>query len=167
MILTLEKMSIIYNALKKAQKSLTSFPKPIINSNIRKNSFQNKPSNKKYILIILSGIVLGIFGIRFAIDKSVLRLSITDKNNKEETIAKIQSQEDIKSTPQAQSNTTTTVTTPPSFILNGIVVSDSGNAAIVNGRIVDVGDKIEGAIVKKISAQEVTIDFQGQEIILK
>lgn len=164
-------MSIIYDALKKAQKSLTSIPKPIISLNIHKNPLNAKKKlyNKNYPLIILFGIILGVLGIRLIMDKSVLRLSFPTNKNDEKDIAKTTPHESTKSMPPQSANTA--VTTPsqnlPSLSLNGIVISDNGNVAIVNGRIVDLGDKIEGATVTNISSNEVTIDFEGKEIVLK
>lgn len=54
----------------------------------------------------------------------------------------------------------------PNFVLNGIFFSDEQGYALVNNQIVMEHDTVEGAVVKRISMNEVELDFQGTPIKL-
>jgi len=55
----------------------------------------------------------------------------------------------------------------PDLILNGIFSSETGNYALINNRIVRIGDTILGVKVKEISSENVILDAFGKEVILK
>ena len=52
------------------------------------------------------------------------------------------------------------------FMLNGIFSSSEKSYALINNQIARVGDKISGAVIKKITSEEVLFDFEGSEIKL-
>lgn len=57
-------------------------------------------------------------------------------------------------------------TPDPAYKLTGIMKNPDGTpCAIVNGRIVTAGNSIDGAVVKKIERDRVTLDLQGREIV--
>ena len=55
----------------------------------------------------------------------------------------------------------------PSFVLNGIVISDNQRYALINNEIVKVGDNIGGAVVINILPGEVNLKVGDSEIRLK
>ena len=54
----------------------------------------------------------------------------------------------------------------PRFILNGIMYIESGPKAIVNGSVVEEGDVIGGATVKKINKGDVLLGYEDADILL-
>ncbi len=54
----------------------------------------------------------------------------------------------------------------PTFAINGIVYSSPESYCIINGRVVRVGDKIDGAILKSVSPEKAVLDFNGTKIDL-
>jgi len=55
----------------------------------------------------------------------------------------------------------------PTLILNGILCSQDEDLALINGRVVKEGEKIEGAVVRSISEESVVLEFGGKRIILR
>lgn len=62
------------------------------------------------------------------------------------------------SPPQAQS--------APGFVVNAIFVSDTRQVAVVNGRRVGVGDRVDGAEVVSIVDDAVTVRIQGRRVLV-
>ena len=56
---------------------------------------------------------------------------------------------------------------PPSLQLQGILWGSARPQAIINRRIVSVGDTVEGATIVAVSKEGVNVSFSGQEIKLK
>ena len=52
------------------------------------------------------------------------------------------------------------------FVLSGIMGSGAGGAAIINGKIVRVGDDVAGAKVAEITRTKVRLDAKGREVVL-
>lgn len=52
----------------------------------------------------------------------------------------------------------------PSFVLNGIFFSEDGGYALINNQVIREGDLIDGALVKNISRDCVELDSQGEVI---
>lgn len=57
--------------------------------------------------------------------------------------------------------------TLPQLLLNGIVLSEDGSIAMINGQICKPGDEVEGAKIVDITASQVTLSLKNQEIVLK
>ena len=55
----------------------------------------------------------------------------------------------------------------PPLVLQGITYSADDRDAMINGVTVHEGDVIEGARVVTIESRRVTLNFNGQEIILR
>jgi len=55
----------------------------------------------------------------------------------------------------------------PTLTLSGILFSEKGSAALINGKIVSEGGSVEGAKLEKISSDKVELSFEGQKIILR
>ncbi len=52
------------------------------------------------------------------------------------------------------------------FNVNAIRISDIDRSAIINGRIVRVGDEINTATVKEINAAEVVLDYERKLVVI-
>ncbi|OIO36379.1 MAG: hypothetical protein AUJ74_02760 [Candidatus Omnitrophica bacterium CG1_02_44_16] len=55
----------------------------------------------------------------------------------------------------------------PTLTLSGILFGESGSFALINGRVIPEGGKIDGAVVDKISPDLVELSFEGRKITLK
>lgn len=54
----------------------------------------------------------------------------------------------------------------PQFKVNAIIMSDTRQVAIVNGKRVGVGALVSGARVVSISKREIVLDFDGEPMTL-
>lgn len=54
----------------------------------------------------------------------------------------------------------------PKLTVNGIVISQDGNIALINDQIIRTGDNIEGAQVERIEENRVVLSYEGREIAL-
>ncbi len=52
------------------------------------------------------------------------------------------------------------------FKLSGVVYSEAGSYCLINGNVVTQGESVGGAVVEKITANEVTLNYQGETITL-
>ena len=57
-------------------------------------------------------------------------------------------------------------TSKTDFILSGIVFSEKGSYCLVNGKVLRIGEAIDGATVVKIASDQVTLNANGQIITL-
>ncbi len=56
----------------------------------------------------------------------------------------------------------------PSLKLQGVSYRKTGgSSALINGRIVGEGDEVEGVTIAKIESQSVTLEFSGQQKVLR
>ncbi|MEK7849560.1 MAG: hypothetical protein AAB213_01875 [Candidatus Omnitrophota bacterium] len=55
----------------------------------------------------------------------------------------------------------------PILTLSGILFGESGSFALINGRVIPEGGKVDGAVVDKISPDRVELSFEGKKITLK
>lgn len=158
-------MSIIYEALKKTRESPESASRETLPKS--KDLINPRPSLfKKQAGLAAGGAVLGILftwiithrlstpaGAPVPIGKTGPRKPpILLKNNK---------------AAQKVPNTAGSSLALPHLILNGIVLSEDGNIAMINGQICKAGDEIEGAKIAQITSSQVTLGFRNQEIVLK
>ena len=71
-------------------------------------------------------------------------------------------------TNSAESNATVVaVPTPPPLKLQGIIYRIKNATAMINGKSLMVGENISGARVTKIGKEEVTLERDGQTLVLK
>ncbi len=54
----------------------------------------------------------------------------------------------------------------PNFSVNGIVYSSPESYCLINGRVVRVGEKINGAILKSVTPDKATLEYNGSLIDL-
>lgn len=55
----------------------------------------------------------------------------------------------------------------PSMLLTGILYSEEGSLALIDGKVVSEGGSINGATVTRIGSDEVELTYEGQAIVLR
>ncbi len=160
-------MSIIYDALKKAEKAIHENLKVSVSL---KPKDPNTPKHKfvaLYILIIILG--LGIGNVVFTF---LGRYKITPAK---ENLPRISAQPKKQLETPKPIETAPTPTPPPpvvsnkpqeAFVLNGIFFSRNEGYALINNHIVRMGDTVDGALVLKITADEVELNSGGATVTL-
>lgn len=157
-------MSIIYDALKKAQVKITRpegiLPKPAHKKNTRPIS-----SNfLAYFLVIAVGLSAGAilysyFKLQRKITPPPIQIPAPPVQMPPQAKEEPPAPKVISPQPEKQE-------TIPSFTLNGIFFSENDTYALVNNRIVREGDDIEGCLVKKINPTDVEIALRDKIIKL-
>lgn len=152
-------MSIIYDALKKVEESHN------ITSTAKTNK-EGKRQNKIYLLLInvfvvCSGIFIASIFWRF-LTKPLPTNNMVPKN-----LPRI-----IKETPKVNLETKPPVSAETkeeiknNLVLNGVFFSGDEGYALINNQIVKEGDLIAGAVVKRISLDEIELESEGSIIKL-
>jgi len=162
-------MSIIYDALKKVQNN-TDNTKPT------EKPAAIKPVGKKinplliYILVICAGLFLGNYAYKYFIPGT--RHLITAK--KENQVIKYRVPgitTPVKQIPPpaaitAEVPANTIPNAEPAFVLNGVFFEQGEGYALINNKIVRIGDEIEHAKVKEIRITGVELEFEGKTVKL-
>lgn len=156
-------MSIIYDALKKAEKAFNSDPKVIL---------ETKPEPPKsryalyilYVLVICIGLVVGnaVFGFLTHAEKpsSKQAKSIQPQTSPPPTPVIVT----LSQTSPAE-GTGITKKTQVSLLLNGVFSSEEGGYALINNRVVKEGDEIEGLIVTRVNLDNVELATKDGSVI--
>lgn len=158
-------MSIIYDALKKVEKTDTQEHQPLA---------QKKPkSHLKTFSLFISVAIFGILaaGILFRF----FTPSLPAKAAKAPQPAKINIPVKLPSAQQATAEEKKAAVEPEkaasempsSLVLNGVFFSENEGYALINNQIVKQGDSIEGATLTKIGLDEVELEINGQPFKLK
>lgn len=165
-------MSIINEALKKAQKETGAIkegkPTPQI------QHYESGPSNKIKTKIRLS-VVLAILAACFLSPTLIIGLSLLGKSGKpsytpETTIVsevpKIETK-NASTEPRIDASAyRSTYVMPSTFELSGIVLGAGKPFAVINNRIVEIGDEIAGHKVFNIEKDKVMLRKGDEEITL-
>lgn len=171
-------MSIIYEALKKVEKSTAP------QKTDTERSRRLKPKIfLLYILLVCAGIFIA--NIFFNFLAGVSKVSINSPIVKVQQTQTTKSQAPVLSwelpTPESSKKeiplpevkkaslpvvVDTKRQSEPELTLNGVFFSQEEGYALINNRIVKEGDLVEGAVVKRIALDEVELDFQGSVIKL-
>jgi len=158
-------MSIINEALKKTELSIQK------NEAIKDTASNGKTSKRPillYIFILVAGLFLGnlIFSLltRKAHPANIVKTATSAQPipSLKQQIPAVQTLPATASLPKKENNTPEPeVSEKPEFILNGIFVSDNDGYALVNNQIVRESETVDGAKVKKITANSVELDLEG------
>ncbi len=148
-------MSIIYDALKKVEKS--------VGQKIPLDPLPSKPKFNRvyfiYIAVALVGIALSKILFDFFIipaqiePPKIVKADIRPRRVEKETLK--------NETPPQKFPEEATL---PSLFLNGVFFSENEGYALINNRILKVGDTIEGAEVKEITLDSVELKFKDRGI---
>lgn len=150
-------MSIIYDALKKVQKN--------INNGSSAQIATTPPAKTKakirpfliYILLICLGLALGNYAyIFFSRSKKIVQPITPPVKQVTATPA-----------PNAESNANSLpITLEPTLVLSGVFFEQGDGYALINNKIVRVGDEISRAKVKEITMGGVELEYAGKTIKL-
>ena len=168
-------MSIIHQALKKAEKEKTSPTRPeqllTIELAHKKTRFNWGPVFVLLVLFLITApIVAPMFSSPFR-DGHPLRMERSQASQPEP----MPPFNVVPVTRKAQFNIEEIPLAPlppvlpriPDLNLSGIVYSSPSEAyCIINDRIAKPGDTVQGAVVVNVAADQVTLDYQGQQVLL-
>jgi hypothetical protein len=151
-------MSIIHEALKKAEKGIHAGieQKPQL-TNQQKNA---KPKIKLYILYALVACVGLLVGNSvFSFLSSPKHPQVAKANVLPEPLSK---PAEVSSSQPVLKEVNTLKDKPQLvFTLNGVFFSEGEGYALINNKIVKIGDEVGGAIVKKIDLDAVELETSG------
>jgi len=186
-------MSIVSDALKKAQEQSGKFKKDTFTPDIvikdKAPGGGGGNSIKNILLVTALACVLAFatFTIKDAYfnDKDIYPISpaggIKQKGGPEAENARmaggvvLTKESEIENKPEVKPEPPKADIKPPSiaepldrrlFVLNGVVFGDANPYAIINDTILEVGDYVNGAAVVSIEKNKVTLDDQGRKITL-
>lgn len=142
-------MSIIYDALKKVEKS------DILNKNNKLK--ENRGNYWVYIFLICFGIFITSMFLFTKVSKNKAVLAAKDQKKY------ISMQVDNLSDKIAQ---TISNGSKLSLILNGVFFSGDKGYALINNEILKEGDVIKGAKISRISLDEVVLEVEGNAVRL-
>jgi len=155
-------MSIIYDALKKIEKSNSLTPK----TEDKKNA-SGGPKTKTYLLYILvvclGAVIANIFLGFFAKPVKVAKVNKAVASPVLPPVAPAAP----KVLPPAASSLPIPAAEAkrqpefPPLVLNGVFFSQAEGYALINNQIVKEGDTVDGAVVKRIRLEEVELEFEG------
>lgn len=155
-------MSIIYDALKKIEKGVGNAPLSGKESRGKEVKIKKRPNPVLiYILIVLAGLLVVKTTIGLLAPPKIEPPpppppipQITANTAPEEVLP------EEKSAPEPEPKP------DPELTLNGAYFQRDEGYALINNRIVKTGDTIQGAIVKEIGLEKVTLEFEGRTITL-
>jgi len=166
-------MSIIYDALKKVEKSNN----PDFKVETEKSNKHYSPKTKTYLayaLVVCVGLFIGniIFGFLTKPAQSLVknRPSVTKKPivSRYKGLAQKTLPAAPKVTPHTPPSTSADIKKGPEapWVLNGVFFSENEGYALINNQIAKEGDVIDGATVKRISLNEVELEANGSAVKL-
>ncbi|MDO8662709.1 MAG: hypothetical protein Q7K98_05770 [Candidatus Omnitrophota bacterium] len=163
-------MSIIYDALKKVQKNNGKDETP------QEETAQPVKTKIKinpmliYILVVCLGLALGnlaynFFGHSNNMVPSNKEVAGQSKANPPlQTLSQTGTALPLK--PDTSANPTPPANPEPTLALNGVFFEQGEGYALINNKIVRVGDEISNAKVKEIAITGVELEFEGKTIKL-
>jgi len=154
-------MSIIYDALKKIQKS------NVVDSNYIMDRKEKKYKYKVYFFytaIVCIGLFIGYIFFSFlsrpgySAMKQAVKTSVKDNNSLSVEETPLGNVPVVSAAPEKKPH--------DPWVLNGIFFSQDEGYALINNQIVKEGDLIAGGKVKRITLDEVGLVYDGREITL-
>ncbi len=150
-------MSIIYDALKKVEENHPQhLPEPMAKKS--KSIFSVKKILIGFIVLVLLFLVTKSLYVRNTAGARIPASAITP----EKTLLLLPpAPEKIKEKKAPGTIQDMGDNLTEKFVLNGVFFTDNQGYALINNRITKEGDSVNDAIVKKITLEEVEIDYQG------
>lgn len=161
-------MSIIYEALKKVQgksDAAAAVPAQPAGKASDANGVLKKSTAVRTIIFLLVFLALGMFLIEIVINRWFAARAKKEKTSPIAASYTLPVAEKIELKEPAPSVESSAV--QPQLVLNGIVLSEDGNIALINDQILKAGDDIDGARVEEISENQVVLSFETRRITLK
>lgn len=168
-------MSIIYDALKKAEKTRQPDPK-----NIPKETRQPKiTSMLVYALVATLGVVIAHFTFVIISKNSspskqeTVKPAVLEKEpvKPSKTALPPKNEQILRQPPAKAAQEQKTPEQPkpgtPEFVLNGLFFSDNESYALINNEIIKEGQTINKAVLKRITLQGAELELDGKTIRLE
>lgn len=170
-------MSIIYEALKKVQGksgAAAAVPAQPAGKASDANGALKKSTAVRTIILLLVFLALGMFLIEILINRR-----FAERAASYAPVASLPALPPLAAKPSVEPPASTpppiagslvelpVIEPQPKLVLNGIVLSEDGNIALINDQILKAGDNIDGALVEEISADQVLLSYKAQKIALK
>ncbi len=163
-------MSIIYDALKKVQKISDNEKTP------QKETAQPIKVKAKinpiliYLLVVCLGLVLGNFAYNYYGQTKNMLPAKKEIIGQAKTNPPVQTLNQNGSAPALKPDVSVNPAPPsnpePTLVLNGVFFEQGEGYALINNKIVRVGDEISNAKVKEIAITGVELEFEGKTIKL-
>lgn len=165
-------MSIIYEALKKVEKSQAAVASIIVDD--------TTPNAKAKTNPLLCGIfytfiaVVGFFLANFVFELIAKPPALSSRAKPQQTAAKLEASSNLPASPLQQAPLTnvqrTAVTIKKDLlgelVLNGLFFSEDKGYCLINNQILKEGDEIDGAIVKRITLDGAELETKNSIIQL-
>ncbi|MBI4432609.1 MAG: general secretion pathway protein GspB [Candidatus Omnitrophica bacterium] len=174
-------MSIINEALKKASQTQEVFrPTPAVTGRAPRSSPINwGPIFVLLVLVLITApIVAPLFSRPYHVEKVSQTFSATSAPRQISiqqdipvnvtampSFSKARPQFGIEESPLVAGRSPVQIQRPY-MALTGIMFSPDRSWCIINDKVVTVGDKIQGAKLTRITPEKVTLDYQGEPVIL-
>lgn len=178
-------MSIISETLKKLEKKHEIEKKPANNN----QTTGKKSKTFKPLLFVSLGIVLLITGLIYFLNVNTLKKQLgpdfektpLTKNIEQEVAQPVEEPEeegseskkeaikevDVEATLENEIGIAEEIKEPPEMKLSGVITGQGDSYAVINGKIIRVGAKIDGAKVISIEHNSVTYSFNDREYTIK
>ena len=152
-------MSVIHEALKKTGQPVEFRPPLFLK---KKKSINWGP------FFVVSVLVLIVSPILAPIFRSPYHNEVLPSKPSEITDSNRKAQFAVEETPIAAVLPPPAAVTSilPNFDLNGLVYSHSDSYCLINGKVVKVGEQVNGATLVKVTPSEAVLNYRGQEIVL-
>ena len=159
-------MSIIYDALKKVEKNVVGQPSPE-KGKVSENTITRRKLYLIYVLVVCIGALGANLSYSFLTSFQNKSFAIIKKINKAAPQAQAVPKQapPVKIGPAIPSTKKEPQGEQP-FVLSGIFFSQNEGYALINNKIVKNGDKVGGAVVKKVGLDEVELEQEGKTIKL-
>jgi len=167
-------MSIIYDALQKVQKNITEETTSSLQPQTPKEASHLKPKTGPiliYIFVVCLGFALGNFAYNFFMHpKNTIPVKTEIVSQPKPAPLPPAVNQSATAAPSQDSTTSANPVPPPpeppTFVLNGVFFEQGEGFALINNKILRVGDEIEHAKVKEIRISEVELELEGKTIKL-
>ncbi len=169
-------MSIIYDALKKVEANFRIQKIPPQAPPEHNSAGPQKipqPTANKVIKILIYILVVGIgFGLSFVITNAPRLLKARDPASlagAPRPVSQVLTSPSVvpaDTTEQPKPARAKKPTGMAALVLNGICISEDETYCLINNQILEVGDKIAGNIITRISEDEVELNAEGNSFVL-
>ncbi|MHB1948155.1 MAG: hypothetical protein ACYCQI_08585 [Gammaproteobacteria bacterium] len=145
-------MSIIYDALQKTQRQLNN-----------KNQFDYPKSRRNWFDIILRvAIVILLFLVTLTYYPKIKSYFMQGKHQSLQVAQKNPPATTVAPTPRPLP-----YQPPKKLVLNGIFISDQESLALINDRLLKIGESVDGSKVVNITTKQVTMEAEGHLFVLE
>ena len=177
-------MSLVYEALRKAEREKerktgpapmtpAAAPAPPVKTGVATTDPAPtipKSSSRNYVsFLIVSLSAVGVAALAYVLVVATRNIPLsTDSVPEPRSTTAIPRATPTEPTPRNESPLPAIATeNDPRFKLTGIMKMGDSYAAVINGRVIYQDNYVDGAVVKKVERDRVTLDLNGRETVLR